>query len=280
MVINFNIERLDKLLYDFYRLTGLTVSVWDTNLSMLGYQPKEMCGFCRKVREYPEGNRRCFLSDKEVLGECARTGQPATRMCHAGLVDNAVPIKFQDKILGYMMFGQAVGTDKKKAHSRIRKVGRDLNIDCDTLIKYYDELDPYDDEKIRSAANILKMSARYLWLSDHIEIKRDPTAGLIEHYVKSHIGNDLSLQTICKETGVSKNKLYRISHENFGMSIGDYITSMRIKEAKHLLVSTDMQISAVCERVGIRDYNYFSKFFKHHTGVTPSYYRKNYPFQM
>ena len=153
MVINFNTERLDKLLYDFYLLTGLTVSVWDANLNMLGYQPKEMCNFCRKIREYSEGNRRCFLSDKEVFNECERTGQPATRVCHAGLIDNAVPIKFQDKILGYMMFGQAVGADKKKAYPSIRKVSKDLNIDCDLLMKYYGELDVYNEEKIKADEN-------------------------------------------------------------------------------------------------------------------------------
>ena len=31
------LERLDKLLHDFYLLTGLTVSVWDSNLNILDY---------------------------------------------------------------------------------------------------------------------------------------------------------------------------------------------------------------------------------------------------
>ena len=279
MVINFNVERLDKLLYDFYRITGLTVSVWDTNLNMLGYQPKEMCNFCRKIREYPEGNRRCFLSDKEVFNECARTGQPATRVCHAGLIDTAVPIKFQDKILGYMMFGQAVGTDKKKAHPKIRKVSEDLNIDSDLLMKYYGELDTYDEEKIEAAANILKLSARYLWLSEYIEVKHDPYASVIERYVRDHADEEISIQKICLETGISKNRLYKTSHESFGMSIGDYISSVKIKEAKHLLTSTNLSIGSICERVGIKDYNYFSKFFKAHTGITPTGYRKKYPFE-
>ncbi len=279
MVINFNIERLDKLLYDFYRITGLTVSVWDTNLNMLGYQPKEMCDFCRKIREYPEGNRRCFLSDKEVFNECARTGQPATRVCHAGLIDNAVPIKFQNEILGYMMFGQAVGEDKKKAYPKIKKLSKDLNIDCDLLMNYYGELDTYDEEKIKAAANILKLSARYLWLSEYIEVKHDPYASVVERYVRDHVDEEITIQKLCNETGLSKNSLYKISHESFGMPIGDYISSLKIKEAKHLLTSTNMPIGSICQRVGIKDYNYFSKFFKAHTGITPTSYRKKYPFE-
>ena len=280
MVINFNVERLEKLLYDFYRITGLTVSVWDANLNMLGYQPKEMSGFCRKIREYPEGARRCFLSDKTVCGECAATGKPATRICHAGLVDNALPIKFQDEILGYMMFGQVVSEDRKKAYPRIRKLSDDLGINYDELIKLYNELDTYNEEKITSAANILKMSARYLWLSEYIEIKNDPSASLISDFVHNNLKEDLSILEICARTGISKNRLYRISHESFGMSIGEYISSVRVKEAKRLLTSTDLSISDICNRVGIQDYNYFSKFFKHHTGVSPSRYRKKHPIEL
>lgn len=280
MVINFNIERLDKLLYDFYRITGLTVSVWDASLNMLGYQPKEMSGFCRRIREFPEGKLRCFLSDKAVCEECAATGKPATRICHAGLVDNAVPIKFQNEILGYMMFGQVVSEDKEKAYPKIKQLSMDLGVDYDELIRLYGDLDTYDEERIRAAANILKMSARYLWLSEYIEIKNDPLASLIEEYVHRNVGGELSVQTICSEIGISKNRLYRISHESLGMPIGDYIASVRVKEAKRMLTATDLPISIICERVGIQDYNYFSKFFKAHTGVSPSRYRRNYPFEM
>lgn len=280
MIISFNVERLDKLLYDFYRITGLTVSVWDANLNMLSHQPKEMNGFCRKIREYPEGKLRCFLSDKAVCSECRVLGKPVTRICHAGLVDNAMPIKFHNEILGYMMFGQVVREDKEKSYPEIKKLSKDLGIDYDMLINLYNQLDMYDEEKINAAANILKMSTRYLWLSEYIEIRNDPLASLIEEYVHRNIGSELSLRKICKETGVCKNRLYKISHESFGMPIGDYITSVRVKEAKHLLITTNLPISEICGRVGIQDYNYFSKFFKHHTGVSPSKYRSNYPFEM
>ena len=278
MLINFNIERLDRLLWDFYRITGLTVSVWDAKFNMLAYQPKEMSGFCRKIREFPEGKRRCYLSDKAVCGECKKTGQPATHMCHAGLIDSAVPIKYQDEILGFMMFGQAIGTDKKSAYPKIKKLSADLGIKYDMLIDLYEELDIYDEEKISAAANILKMSARYLWLSEYIEIKRDKWATLIEEFVINNLSSELSVSSICQAVGVTKNRLYKTSHDSFGMTIGDYVAAMRIKEAKQLLVSTAMPISEICQRIGVCDYNYFSKFFKAHTGVSPTKFRKEYPF--
>lgn len=275
MVINFNIEKLDKLLYDFYRITGLTVSLWDAHLNMLSYQPKEMSGFCRKIRETADGKYRCFLSDMAVCKECAKTGKPAMHICHAGLVDNAMPIKFQDEILGYMMFGQVVVSNKEKSSERIKALSEQLGIDYSELFSLYNALDVYDEEKIFAAANVLKMSTRYLWLSEHIELKYDSQAAQIEKYVRENISGELSVKEICSELGISKNRLYKISHERFGMPIGDYISSARIAEAKRILTSTAIPINQINEMVGISDYNYFSKFFKMHAGISPRKYRKN-----
>ena len=128
MLINFNIEKLDKLLRDFYNLTGLTISVWDANFQQLSFQPKEMCNFCRIIKNSPKGSQRCFLSDKELCMECGRTGKPATHKCHAGLIDTAIPISFKDSVMGYMMFGQVTDSfdkdiRKKRVHELIQLVG-------------------------------------------------------------------------------------------------------------------------------------------------------------
>ena len=115
MLVNFNVERLDKLLYDFYRLTGLTVSIWDAEFRQISHQPKEMCGFCRLVRATPAGEARCLASDMEVCRRSCTEGGAVTHLCHAGLVDTAIPITFKDSVMGYMMFGQVREAGKAPA---------------------------------------------------------------------------------------------------------------------------------------------------------------------
>lgn len=280
MLINFNMERLDKLLYDFYSLTGFTISIWDAEFNQLSFQPKEMRGFCRYIKSSKNGNLRCFMSDKKICMEAAKTGKPATHCCHAGLIDTAVPIKFKDTVMGYMMFGQVTDEKNKKLTATLKKLSRDLDLDYNTLNECYNELEFYDKEKIDAAANILKMATRYLWLSEYIEIGYNTTASQIDDYIRNHISENLSIKSICSDFGISKNKLYEISHEWFNMSIGDYISSVRIAEAKRLLSSTDYPISQIGAMVGIKDYNYFTKFFKTHVGYPPLKYRKGYPFNL
>ena len=278
MLINFNIEKLDKLLYDFYLITGLTISVWDAQFRQLSYQPKKMRTFCRIIKSSPEGNRRCFLSDKELCLECEQTGKPATHYCHAGLIDTAIPIKFKDTIMGYIMFGQVANRDKMKLKPILEKLSRELDLEYDILFESHNELEVYDEAKISSAANILKTATRSLWLSEYIEIGYNASASKIDSYIRTHLNDELSVKRLCEEFGISKNKLYETSHQSFGMSIGEYIASARIDEAKQLLSTTDYPITQISTMVGITNYNYFTKFFKTNVGISPLKYRKSVQF--
>ncbi len=272
--INFNIERLDKLLCDFHRLTGLTISIWDAEFHQLSYQPKEMRGFCRLLKSTPEGRRRCFESDKALCMECASTGAPATHLCHAGLLDTAIPIRFKDTVMGYMMFGQATDGREGDVRSQLSALCRELRIDYNTLSGEYHRLEPYDRDRIAAAASILKMATRYLWLSEYIELGYNTVAARIDDYIHTHLAEPLSVKELCHRFALSKNRLYALSHECFGMPIGDYIIATRMGEAKRLLAMTDLSVAEIGEAIGIRDYNYFTKFFKQNAGVPPLRYRK------
>ena len=274
MLVNFHIDRLDRLLSDFHRLTGLTVSIWDAEFRELSHQPKEMRGFCRLVKSSPEGARRCHASDKRLCTECAATGSPATHRCHAGLVDTAIPIRFKDTVMGYIMFGQVSESGKSTDLEPIARLARELSVDPLALCEEYERLETYDSERTAAAAAILKMATRYLWLSEYIEIGYNTLASQIDDYIESHIGEPISVADLCRQFAVSKNKLYAISHEWFGMPIGDYIIAARVREAKRLLATTDHSVSEISARVGIRDYNYFTKFFKENVGMPPLRYRK------
>lgn len=280
MYINFKIKKLDELLLDFYRLTGLTISVWDNKMNQLSYQPKEMCGFCKKIKSCKKGKDRCYISDKELFIKCARSGKPETHRCHAGLIDTAIPIKFNELILGYLIFGQTVDGNETNMEDKIKELSSDLSINYNDLKELYNQLKTYVPDKIRAAGNILKMAASCLWLSDYIELGYNTLASQISDYIEQNIAEKLSVQKICEDIGISKNKLYEISNNQFKMPIGEYISSNRISKAKKLLTSTSLSVREVSEAVGFLDYNYFIKLFKKCSGTTPLKYRTCFPFNL
>lgn len=60
-----------------------------------------------------------------------------------------------------------------------------------------------------------------------------------------------------------------------GLSVGEYLRSRVIVEAKRLIAYTTMSAKEVAYSLGYEDYAYFSRFFKNHTGISPSEYAKN-----
>ncbi len=58
-----------------------------------------------------------------------------------------------------------------------------------------------------------------------------------------------------------------------GITIFDYVTSVRIERAKHLLLATDRSCTEICFEVGYNNQSYFSRTFKSVVGLTPRQFR-------
>jgi AraC-like DNA-binding protein len=94
------------------------------------------------------------------------------------------------------------------------------------------------------------------------------------------IGNNLSKEDLCvqdiaNELGLSRSKLYRKIKALTGNSANEIIRKTRLEKAKELLTKTDMTIGEICFKVGFASPSYFTKRFKEHTGVIPKEYRVN-----
>jgi two-component system response regulator YesN len=59
-----------------------------------------------------------------------------------------------------------------------------------------------------------------------------------------------------------------------GITLIDYVTSVRIERAKELLLSTDQNCTEVCFQVGYNNQSYFTRTFKDLVGMTPREFKK------
>ncbi len=96
----------------------------------------------------------------------------------------------------------------------------------------------------------------------------------IIEYVETHYLEDLYLEKIADELGVSAKYVSRAFSEKIGVTLSHYISSYRMSKAKELLERTDMKISDISEGVGIFSRSTFIRLFKRHVGITPLEYRK------
>ena len=94
------------------------------------------------------------------------------------------------------------------------------------------------------------------------------------------IGNNLSKEDLCvqdiaNELGLSRSKLYRKIKSLTGNSANEIIRKTRLEKSKELLAKTEMTIGEICFKVGFASPSYFTKRFKEHAGIIPKDYRLN-----
>ena len=88
--------------------------------------------------------------------------------------------------------------------------------------------------------------------------------------IKNHIPDaDYSVEDLGDEMGLSRVQLYRKVKALTGYSVVDLLRKARLAKAKHLLETTDMNISEVAYEVGFTTPSYFTKRFKEEYGIKP-----------
>jgi len=97
----------------------------------------------------------------------------------------------------------------------------------------------------------------------------------VETYVSTNIAEPLTLQGMCHLFGISQPYLSRLFRKHTNLSFNEYVTNLRINEAKRLMrEQPGMLLKDIAEIVGYQDQHYFSRIFKSITGIAPSEFNK------
>lgn len=101
--------------------------------------------------------------------------------------------------------------------------------------------------------------------------EKDKTfVALLRKTIKKHIPDvEYSVEDLGSEMGLSRVQLYRKVKALTGYSVVDLLRKARLARAKHLLETTDKNISEVAYEVGFATPSYFAKRFKEEFGISP-----------
>ncbi|QJD87346.1 response regulator [Cohnella herbarum] len=97
----------------------------------------------------------------------------------------------------------------------------------------------------------------------------------VQAYIKEFCSSDLTLNMVSEKYHINPIYFSRIFKTYTGESFNNYITRIRMEEAKHLLETTSLRQQEISEIVGYEDPKYFSKVFKKFFGISPSQYTEN-----
>ena len=100
------------------------------------------------------------------------------------------------------------------------------------------------------------------------------------HKIRTYIDTQpiatLTVSSVAQEFQISETYCTRVFRQSFGCSLVNYLIQRKIGEAQTLLLTTDLSIKEIGQRVGYHNQSYFSKVFYQVVGVTPLRYQKMY----
>lgn len=96
-------------------------------------------------------------------------------------------------------------------------------------------------------------------------------------YINHHYTEPLSRQEIARAVGYNESYISHIFADQLNTTLTDYITSLRVNDAKQLLTETDMTVSQMAAHLGFGCIRSFNRAFIKETGMTPTAYRLSEP---
>lgn len=99
---------------------------------------------------------------------------------------------------------------------------------------------------------------------------------LAKQLIHEKYNESLSLDDVSKAIGFNSAYFSYLFKKETGKTFSEYLTEVRIEQAKRLLTSTDTGVYEIAYQVGYKDEKYFSRLFRKITGLRPSEYKKLY----
>lgn len=125
-------------------------------------------------------------------------------------------------------------------------------------------------------ALIPKMIRHYCLLVQRHSLERYSSAVRNSlNYIDFHYMEPLNLEGLAARFAINKNYLSSRFHKEVGVTVTEYINSIRVRRSEELLGKTALSMQSVAEQCGFSDANYFTRIFKKINGVSPNEYRKS-----
>ncbi len=280
---------VNSIMHDYTTATGIACVFIDVKGKMQSSK-YNFTGFCEFMRSVSGFNVKCAQCDLYGGLGSLKNQQCCPYRCHAGLVDFAVPIVWDDQVNGFIVAGQMASFDAPIPYAQERTLLEEGSY----AYKYLHTVPQYTYDEIMSASRVLhilstsyfpydakKLDVMHVLDSDSPSIPEPASVSRPEirktlEYIRRNLSGNLTLRIISEEVFLSESYLSKLFKQEMGMNLMEYINLCRVGEAEQILRSSRLPVDVVGRQVGYRRPSYFCKIFKKFTGTTPHVYRKKY----
>ena len=162
---------------------------------------------------------------------------------------------------------------------RVKDTAKEL---CEQLIEIYEAKKDESESKITTQVRtkiILLQFILEMWKKGFV-IENDTSGrNIVEKemvsYIQQNFTGKISLKEFGEQFHLSEKYISRYFKEHFHITLSQYITYLRLENAKQLLQDTDLSVTETAMQSGYQNVSYFIRSFKKTYGISPLKYRNS-----
>lgn len=103
-----------------------------------------------------------------------------------------------------------------------------------------------------------------------------PTARKLRHRIQERLAEVIRLEDLAAEVGVGVHQLLIGFRQAFGTTPAQYVIRQRLRAARHLLTTTQKDITTIALETGFSSHSHLTRTFRRETGYPPRQFRADW----
>jgi AraC-like DNA-binding protein len=237
--------------------------------------------FMTIVMRTREGEVGCLSPIFALTTRLRRNLKPAAARNVWGLIHVGVPLTVGGSIAGMLLAGPIAkkipnSSDCEKITRHITNWG--LKVSLRAVRAAYCAVPVVPSKRLKSTITLLSLLANQLGESIHrwllTDRERKPhCVAAAKDFIQTHVTDQLTPQVIAHQVCLSTDHFGKIFKKNTHMTVGEYISRIRVEHVKQLLLSESCRVIEAAFASGFQSVAQFNRVFKKYVGVNPSQYR-------
>lgn len=268
-----DIIEINSILRDFNTISGMRISIHDTEFNEIYSYPKEPNPFCKCLQANETVKSDCHSNDHAAFKKVRETGEVYVYKCRRGLYEAVAPLYRFGTLSGYLMIGQICDESTASKEYLVKSAAKILG-DYTKAEEISKTVKTVDKDTISSYINIMIVLAEYLTRTNKLAADNEKLPQQIKEYINKNYQSKITLDVLSQKFACCNTTLTKAFKNEFGYTIMSYVFELRLKKAEELIVKTRRSFKEIAAECGFYDQNYFSKLFTKTHGCSPSVYRQ------
>ena len=237
--------------------------------------------FCSLMAQFTGSCMACQKAHLELQKRILDHPAPQVTSCFAGLSEFAVPVMVGEQHVATLLGGQVFQRQPTRAQfQRLRQQLRlwGIQSELQRIETAFFQTRVIARKQFQASLRLLTIFARFLAEDANrdlltAQLHEQPCITEAKSFILAHAGEPLRLREVAQHLHISAQYFSKFFKKTVGVGFSEFLTRVRVENAKGLLANPDLLIHEVANEAGFGSLSQFNRVFRRYTGCSPKEYR-------